>query len=75
MTLFIYKSELNSLLDAIKMFEHSDIIFSVEIDNKKTEMKDYLLKITFGKESLSALQAIYKAGFLQAEKELKRENV
>jgi hypothetical protein len=75
MTLFIYKNELDSLLDSLKKFAHADAIIAIEIDDKDSKLQNYLLKVTFEACNSATLMAIYRAGYAQAEKEISQNKI
>ena len=75
MTLFIYKNELDSLLDSLKKFAHADAIIAIEIDDKDSKLENYLLKVTFDGCNSATLMAIYRAGYAQAGKETSQNKI
>lgn len=75
MTLFLYKNELDSLLDSLKKFAHADAIIAIEIDDKDSKLQNYLLKVTFESCNPATLMAIWRAGYAQAEKEISQNKI
>ena len=75
MTLFLYKDELDSLLDSLKSFAHADAIIAIEIDDKDSKLKNYLLRVTFDGCNSATLMAIWRAGYAQAEKDASQNKI